>query len=282
MTSISLDLSEKIDSITRELFQIIDQVTNELGISYVVVGATARDLVLHHGYGAPLRSATTDVDFGIEVDSWVIFKQLKKVLIENKFQITKSEHKLIDPNSVPVDIVPFGPLEDKSSNIQWPPKGDIEMNVLGFKEAHDNSIKVIIQHEPKIEIPVATSQGLALLKIIAWSDRDAGLRKKDALDLSYLLENYEMINAVMDRVYDMDNLMEQYDWELTLASAHLLGIDSAFISEEATQLKIKEILEQNLNETSINHLVEEMCRQIDEEYEKNFNLLKAFSDGFTQ
>jgi len=282
MTSISLDLSEKIDPITKELYQVIEQVTNELGVSYVVVGATARDLVLNLGYGAAISRATTDVDFGIEVDSWATFEKLKQALLASNFKTSKTEHRLFDPNDTAIDIVPFGDLEDKHSNIQWPPKGDIEMNVLGFKEAHDNSLKVIIQHEPKIEIPVATSQGLALLKIISWSDRDAGLRKKDALDLSYLLENYEMINAVMERVYDMDDLMEQYDWDLTLASAHLLGIDSAHISEEATQLKIKEILEQNLNEADINHLVEEMCKQIDEEYEQKIKLLKAFFDGFTQ
>lgn len=282
MTSTSLDLSEKIDPITKELYQIIVQVTNELGISYVVVGATARDLVLHYGYGAAISRATTDVDFGIEVDSWVAFEKLKQALLANNFKTSRSEHRLIDPNDIAIDIVPFGALEDENANIQWPPKGDTEINVLGFKDAHDNSIKVIIQQEPKIEIPVITSSGLALLKLISWADRDRGIRKKDALDFSYLLEHYETINEIMERVYEVDDLMDQYDWDLTLASAHLLGIDSVSIAEKPTQLKIEEILEQNLNGDGINHLVEEMCEQINDEYEKKLNLVKAFFNGFTQ
>ena len=282
MTSISLDLSRKIDPITKQLYRIIDQVTNGLGISFVVVGATARDLVLHHGYGSPLRSATTDVDFGIEVDSWVTFEKLKQALLINNFKTARTEHRLYDPNGTAIDIIPFGALEDRLSNIQWPPRGDIEMNVLGFKEAHEHSIKVIIQQAPKVEISVATSQGLALLKLISWSDRDAGIRKKDALDFSYLLENYEKVPEVTERVFEVDGLMDQYDWQLTLASAHLLGVDSALIAEEPTQVKITENLEQNLNKAGINHLVEEMCEQIDEEYEKKLNLMKAFFNGFTQ
>ena len=238
--------------------------------------------MLHYGYGAAIRRATTDVDFGIEVDSWATFEKLKEVLLTQNFETSKDEQRLYDSNGIAVDIVPFGALEDKNANIQWPPKGDIEMNVLGFKEAHDNSIKVTIQQEPKVEIPVATSQGLALLKVISWSERDAGIRKRDALDFSYLLENYEKIPEVRERVFDIDELMEKYDWELTFASAHLLGIDAAFIAEKSTQQKITGILEQNLNETDINHLVEEMCEQINEEYEKKFNLMKAFFYGFTQ
>lgn len=282
MTSTLLDLSRKIDSVTKELYRIIDQVTNELDISYVVVGATARDLVLHLGYGADIRRATTDVDFGIEVDSWLAFEKLKQALLTNNFTATRTEHRLYAPNGTAIDIVPFGTLEDRLSNIQWPPRGDIEMNVLGFKEAHENSIKVTIQRDPKVEISVATSQGLALLKLISWSDRGAGIRKKDALDFLYLLENYEKIPEVTERVFEVDGLMDQYDWELTLASAHLLGVDSTLIAEEPTQLKITGILEQNLNEVRINHLVEEMCEQIDEEYEKKLNLMKAFFNGFTQ
>lgn len=282
MTSISLDLSEKIDPITKELYRVIEQVTNELGLSYVVVGATARDLVLHLGYGAAISRATRDVDFGIEVDSWATFETLKQALLANNFKTSRTEHRLIDPNDIAIDIVPFGALEDESANIQWPPKGDTEMNVLGFKEAHDNSIKVLIQQEPKVEIPVATLSGLAILKIISWADRDRGIRKKDALDFYYLLENYERVDDVLGRTYDIDELEKKYEWDVTLASAHLLGVDSVSIAEEATQVKMKEILEENLNEVGINHLVEEMCIDIGEEYGKKFNLLKAFYDGFTQ
>ena len=41
------------------------------------------------------------------------------------------------------------------------------MNVLGFNEAHDNSIKVTIQKEPEVKISVASAAGLTLLKLIS-------------------------------------------------------------------------------------------------------------------
>ncbi len=189
---------------------------------------------------------------------------------------------MISPVGIPVDLIPFGAIEDKHSCIQWPPKGDNEMNMLGFQEAHEHAVKVIIQMEPLIEVPVATSQGLALLKVIAWSDRNAGLRKKDAGDLAYLLETYELIDGVSGRLYEME-LMERYEWDATIAGARLLGFDAALITQEETKKQISNILENNLSKEPPNFLVEEMCEEIEnEDYEKKFNLLKAFASGFNE
>jgi len=121
---------------------------------------------------------------------------------------------------MPVDIVPFGAIADKNSNIQWPPSGEVEMDVAGFDEAHKSAIPVLIQQEPLIQIPVASPQGLALLKIIAWDDRDRDLRAKDAIDLAYLLESYQSVEQVVDRLYETDGLMERYDWDVDQGNVH--------------------------------------------------------------
>lgn len=277
MTKNSLDLSEKIDLATIELYEVINQVTNDLGISYMVVGATARDLVLHHGYGAPVKRATTDIDFGMQVESWAVFEKLKNTLIENNFQAGKFEHQLTSPKGTKVDIVPFGALEDKESNIQWPPKGDFEMSVLGFREAHDHAVNVIIQQNPVVEIPVVSPQGLALLKIIAWSDRERKIREKDAQDMKYLLEAYEKVHGVSDRIYGDIELMDKYEWDLSLGSAHMLGVDSALISGKDTKQLVLTIFLDNLGDGS-NHLVVDMGGQF--EYDENYSLLQAFANGF--
>ena len=60
-----------------ELYQIISHHTEALGTPYLVVGATARDIILHHGFGAAIERGTRDVDFGIQVQSWEQFEQLK-------------------------------------------------------------------------------------------------------------------------------------------------------------------------------------------------------------
>ena len=42
-------------------------------IRYMLVGATARDLLLYHVFGHPVTRATYDLDFAILVDSWEQF-----------------------------------------------------------------------------------------------------------------------------------------------------------------------------------------------------------------
>ena len=88
MTQKSLNLSKKIDPAILSnkyiiIFDLINQVANDLNVSYVIVGATARDLVLHYGFNTEIRRATMDIDFGIQVDSWKGFEKLKAVLLNN-------------------------------------------------------------------------------------------------------------------------------------------------------------------------------------------------------
>ena len=64
-----LDLSGKINPVLVELFQVIENVTTARHICYFVVGATARDIILHHGYDIPIKRATVDTDLGVEVSS---------------------------------------------------------------------------------------------------------------------------------------------------------------------------------------------------------------------
>lgn len=277
-----VDLSREINQATIELYSLINQITTDLGVSYVVIGATARDLVLHHGFGAPIRRATTDIDFGMQVESWEVFENIKSALLENGFKTTKNVHRLIGSNNTKIDVVPFGKLEDKASNIQWPPKGDFEMSVLGFQEAHDHAIKVILQQGPLVEIPVATPQGLALLKVISWADREMQLKKKDAEDFVYLIETYEKVSMVNHKIFETEGLMEKYDYNLTLGSAHQLGVDSSAISGEETKNSIIGILENNIKVDEPNKLVMDMCGQNDGEYEEKLSLLKAFANGFKQ
>ena len=275
-----LNLSGKIDQGTLELLALIHRVTLEMGVEYLVIGATARDLVMHYGYGARIQRATHDLDFAIQIEGWDSFDEIRDRLIANGFKDGKSLQRVVSPAGMPVDLVPFGGIADINSNIQWPPSGDVEMDVAGFQEAHQSAIQVLIQQDPPIQIPVASPQGLALLKIIAWDDRDQDLRAKDAKDLAYLLESYQCVEKVIDRIYEIDGLMQQYDWDVDQGSAHLLGNDTLGITGHDTKTKVSRILSANLQLEAPNHLIEEMCSQIDEEYDNKRKLLEAFSNGF--
>lgn len=279
MTNTSLKLLNNIDSKTLSLFKVVDKIIYNLNIPYMVVGATARDLILHHVYDARIVRATTDIDFGIQVTDWNAFKELKNELLKNGFNLTSSEQKFKSPENTMIDIIPFGKIEDNNSSIKWPPKGVIEMNMLGFQEAYEHAIQVVIQENPLIKIPVVSLNGIVLLKIIAWSDRDVSLRTRDAKDLAYIFENYENALNIRNRIYEEID-MEKYDWDISLASAHLLGFDSATIAKNKTKNKIIQILNENLKLNIPNRLVEEMCNDIEKEYDEKIKLLQAFTNGF--
>ena len=281
MTKNLLDLSRKIDQQSIDLFSLVNRVTAVLDMPYLVVGATARDIVYHHRFGTPIKRATTDIDFGIQLRSWEEFESLSSMLVSEGFKATKSAHKFLSSNDTELDIVPFGSIEDKKSNIQWPPNGDVEMNVLGFKEALDHAFQVEIASHPALHIPVASPQGLALLKFIAWGGRDREMRVRDALDIAYLLHHYEADGSVVERLYQ-EGLIEKYDYDVKLASAHMLGCDSAVIAHDATRQRILQIIDRNLKSIDENKLVVEMCKHVEIEYDKHLNLLQAFTNGFGQ
>src|SRR3954453_12501997 len=53
---------------------------------WLIVGATARDLVLQHAYGLPERRKTADPDVAVAVASWETFAALESRLLSNGAQ----------------------------------------------------------------------------------------------------------------------------------------------------------------------------------------------------
>lgn len=284
MTSTSLNIAGKIDSPTVATIAAVAQVITEPGMPYVIVGATARDLVLHHGHGANIQRATQDVDFAIEVPDWSAFEAVQERLCAQGFQATKASQRLVSSAGGIIDIIPFGHIQDEQVTIAWPPTGEIEMNVLGFQEACDHAQWVRLQEDPALDVPVATPAGLTLLKLIAWTDRSVDLRRKDAVDLGYLLSTYEQIPDTRDALYEDENtgIMEGYDWDLSLAAAHLLGRHARAIARSDTRRRIAHLADGEPEPLTLDRFAEEMCEHIDSQYERNRQLLAAFMTGFSE
>ncbi len=190
MSKSLLDLSGKIDPLLVEIFDAIAGVAAARDIHYFVVGATARDMILSYGHGIEIKRATVDIDLGVEVADWDEFHELKNELAATgQFEYTQSAQRLLYKRDLPIDIVPFGPLEHANKEISWPPDHSIRMNVLGFGDAFRNAQVVRLRTEPVLDIPFATPVGLAVLKIVAWNDRSPQ-GSKDAGDLMFLLRSY--------------------------------------------------------------------------------------------
>ncbi len=63
-----LNLTNKLDSETVATLSDVSDVVTQLNTPYIIVGATARDLILHHGYGAAVQRATSDIDFSVQLE----------------------------------------------------------------------------------------------------------------------------------------------------------------------------------------------------------------------
>jgi len=97
----------------------------------LVVGAMARDLVLHYGHGVPIARATADVDLAFEVADWRGFDAL---LGSGKFTQDSAPHRLRHRSRTPIELIPFGAVEAPDRTITWPTTGNV-MQMVEYREA---------------------------------------------------------------------------------------------------------------------------------------------------
>ena len=281
MTSILLNLSPKIDSLFLTIFESLDTAASAVGIPYFIVGATARDMILSMGYGIEISRATADIDLGINVSSWDEFNQLKEALTNTgRFSEHRARQRLIYDNSIPVDIVPFGAISNADGNIRWPPDQDEVMNIVGFEDAFKLAQPVRLREEPPLDINFASPLGLAVMKLIAWADRNTA-GNKDAIDLATVLRTY-LDAGNRERLYNdhPDLLTEDFDY--VLAGAELLGRDIASSVSSPTKRLIIEILRQERNVDSQSRLAEDMSRRPSTiTFQQNYAMLLSMKKGIT-
>ena len=276
-----LDLSGKIEPDLVELFRAIENVTAASRICYFVIGATARDIILHYGYDVPIKRATADTDLGIEISSWHEFQTLKEQLTATGlFTTTGIPYRLFYKKKLPLDIIPFGPLEHPGKEITWPP-GNRIMNVLGFEDAYRNALIVRLNDNPSLDIQFVTPAGLAVLKIIAWQDRSPG-DSKDAQDLAYLMSNY-LDAGNQKRIYnDHGDLLDVDDFDYIRSGAQLLGRDMAKMMLPETREVVVQILGRETNSPKRHRLVEDMMKNFpvsENSFETYMEHLKALKKG---
>jgi predicted nucleotidyltransferase len=194
-------------------------------IPFFLAGATARDLLLHHAYGIDTGRKTHDVDLALMVPDWATYETIREHLIASgKFSAdTKEKQHMTFDNMLPIDLIPFGAIEKDERSIAWPPEGDFVMNVLGFEEAYANT--QVVQLPDGEHIHTVSLPALAVLKLFAWKERRFTKFRSDAHDLHVILVNY-LDAGNHDRLYtDAAHLLDEPDFDYTLASAFLLGQD---------------------------------------------------------
>jgi predicted nucleotidyltransferase len=242
----SIPPSSPVDPAVVRVLRSLDPIARSADCAYFIAGATARDLILVNVYGLRPGRATRDIDFGIAVENWDQFARLKQGLIATgDFASDRNAlQRLIYSDqatgfSIPVDLIPFRGVAAADSTIAWPRSRDVVLNVAGFEEALASSVSM--QIDENISARVASPPGLALLKLVAWSDRSRETNK-DAADLYQLLTTYADAGNT-DRLYDHEmQLLEAVGFDMELAGAELLGRDVAGVCSPPVLVHIRSLL----------------------------------------
>lgn len=221
----------------------------QLGLEPLLVGATARDLLLVHVFEQPVRRATLDVDFAVALASWEQFEALKLKLISGHgFQDEpRQKQRLIyggegEGKGMTIDLVPFGGLQMDDNTVAWPPEMDVLMTVTGYAEAQQAA--VCVELAPGHQVKVASLPALAILKVFAWSDRGDRSMGKDAIDLLTLLRSYADAGN-FDRMMGSNQCFDQYmalEGNEERTGAWLLGRDCALLAEGQTLAELRALL----------------------------------------
>lgn len=241
MRNTSIDLSGKINETAVSIVKEIEKISKKLDVSFFIVGATARDIILEHQFDIKPSRATIDIDIGVIVSEWEQFETLKDELAcLPEFRTSREKQRLLYKNNFPVDIIPFGTIPTEDGSITWPPEHEIRMSIVGFQECYEHAISVKLSSNPELDVKVVSLAGLALLKIISWNDNPVR-RSKDAADLFLIMKNYLDAGNLDRLIENATNIFEKEDYEL--ASARFLGRDIGEISNPDTKTILIEVLE---------------------------------------
>ncbi|RFP08282.1 hypothetical protein D0T23_29225 [Duganella sp. BJB475] len=219
----------------------------------MLVGATARDVLLTHVFGLEVRRATHDVDFAVAVKDWDQFEALRTRLITSgtfkddgrakQRLYYKGESGEYD---YPIDLVPFGEISKGSDEVAWPPDLKTIMNVAGYEDVLAAAESV--EFAPGFVQKVVSIAGLAILKIVAWSDRGRE-NPKDAQDLIVIMDSYAYAGN-FDRIYDVDGVIEAGDNDPDAAGVYLLGLDIRQVASANTLNVLTQIIERDFDRLS--------------------------------
>ncbi len=219
-----MDLSDKTE--LRWLSAVLADVGNAApGADFLIVGAMARDLLLHYGQAVPITRATTDIDLGVAVGSWDEFRKLRDACLESCHFTSgrPGNHRLVHRSGVPLDLIPFGGVEREDGTVKWPEDNAV-MGVLGYREARATATQILLPD--KMSVATVCLPMLAILKLMAWSERHSYTPRKDASDLFLVLEHY-LNDENTARLYEVGaHLLDRVDFDYEVAGAWLAGYDA--------------------------------------------------------
>jgi predicted nucleotidyltransferase len=231
-----------MENIQTRIIEIVSEAARLRNIDFLLIGAYARNIFLKNKPDVPIPRYTYDVDVACQVKDWSEYHALLEILIDKyafKNDARKRHRLLFGKDNAPLDVIPFGGIENEDGEIFWPPDFDACINVRGFRAALFSADEVEIG---KTSVKVIKPSLFALLKLVSYLEDNS--RTKDLKDFYFMASQYFDIIDANSRIYadnapDADILeKDEFDW--TVAGAELIGRDCIAIdrqfSKEAADL----------------------------------------------
>ncbi|HVA41463.1 MAG TPA: nucleotidyl transferase AbiEii/AbiGii toxin family protein [Candidatus Binataceae bacterium] len=275
-----LDFSQRPElSLYASVVADVEAAAAPLRIATLIAGAFARDLHLLYRHGIDVQRQTEDLDLAFALPDWAAFAALKEQLTSSgAFQpAANAAHRLRHRNGLPVDIVPFGNLETSARTIVWPPRGEVVMDVFGFREAFVAAHEVLLPGSVRTKL--VSLPALALLKIVCWQDRHYAFPLKDAHDLHLILQNYLRAGNEQRLWDEFGQWTEEETFQYEFAGARMLGFDLGALLDDGGIDRVAGVLSEQVDEDKPGVLAGEMNA-----YEPNRAraLLKAMLSGMLE
>lgn len=226
-----LDLTGRTDiPVAEEVISELQARARRAGLELLLIGAAARDLVVHAPLDTSTSRATLDVDVAVALtgpgDYAEFCSGLPRLQTEHKFEVLGIE----------VDVVPFGAIEDVRT-AHFSDGHDLDVN--GLSEALGTAVDVRLPGGT--EVRVASLPAQAALKILAWRDRHLDT-KKDGADLA------EILAASAEGPYEADTwedeaALEATDTDIVLAGPYRAGCLAAAPFDQESGTAVLEVLE---------------------------------------
>ena len=261
MTNTSPRPLRPIDPAIVEVLRAVHAAAHAQRLDFFIAGALARDIWLDYIYRVPIARLTRDIDVGIQVSSWIEFEGLRERLISDAAFTPDAHrlHRLFMPSSgVPLDIVPFGGVEDSERRIAWPPEGETVMSLWGFAEAFRAA--PLLELAPRLSVRVTSLAGLAALKLFSWSERGRETNR-DAVDFWLILRNYGDPCHRERLLLEEDEMLTAEDYDISRAGARLLGADMGRILGGQGAALLSGLIAAELNDTRSQRLLNVVLKQ---------------------
>jgi predicted nucleotidyltransferase len=281
MTNICIQLSTPLDAKIADALAHLAELYQKIGVSYFLLGATARDIIFHHVAGceaSPRR--TSDIDISVQMDSWDSYNTTRDSMLLAGYDCRDETHpeKLVDIKAqTDIDLLPFGDISRDGKAIVWPMDSS-RWTVVGFNEAYDNAATLDLGNST---LRVAVPASMIYLKMIAVYDRPEARRKKDSLDILYTLRNYNRVATRFDRTSTESYLhaLEETENDLLLANALMAGRDIGQIVKEGTRAHIMKILDRETTSGSRCEIAHELRGELGGDFGRARAILTKLKQG---